>query len=151
MSLIYFSINRLKSHILFLCKNFMFSDFTWNKHFCSRKWWSDTPSLALPPFLYGSGKSTAKLPTINFKSHSRTRRTTTSCYTTNCAKSTAKSATTTTWATKRCKRRWREKKRKHEIDGLMIKVNVSLIYGVKNKISWTLIDVIKLGVAPKLK
>ena len=28
-----------------------------------------------------------------------------------------------------------KKKRKHEIDGLMIKVNVSLIYGVKNKIS----------------
>ena len=28
----------------------------------------------------------------------------------------------------------KRKKRKHEIDGLMIKVNVSLIYGVKNKI-----------------
>ena len=32
----------------------------------------------------------------------------------------------------------------------MIKVNVSLIYSVKNKICWTLTDVIKLGVASKL-
>ena len=95
--------------------------------------------------------STAKLPTTTFKSHSTTRRTTTSCYTTTCAKPTAKSATTATWATNRCKRRWREKKRKHEIDGLMIKVNVSLIYGVKNKICWTFPDVIKFGVALKLK
>ena len=55
--------------------------------------------------------STAKLPTTTFKSHSTTRRTTTSCYTTTCAKPTAKSATTATWATKRCKRRWREKKK----------------------------------------
>ena len=37
------------------------------------------------------------------------------------------------------------------MDGLMIKVNVSLIYGMKNKIFCTLPDVIKLGVASKFK
>ena len=49
------------------------------------------------------------------------------------------------------KKKMKRKKRKHEMDGLMIKVNVSLIYGMKNKIFCTLPDVIKLGVASKFK
>ena len=30
-------INKLRSHMLYTCKNFMFSDFTWKKKICSRK------------------------------------------------------------------------------------------------------------------
>ena len=49
LSLMYCSINKLKSHMLFTCKNFMFSNFTWKKKFCSRKWWG----IPDPSFLYG--------------------------------------------------------------------------------------------------
>ena len=41
LSLMFCSINKLKSHMLFTCNNFMFSDFTWKKKFCSRKWWEE--------------------------------------------------------------------------------------------------------------
>ena len=37
LSLMSCSINKLKSHMLYTCKNFMFSDFTWKKNICSRK------------------------------------------------------------------------------------------------------------------
>ena len=33
------SVNKLKSDMLFTCRNVMFSYFTWKKRFCSRKWW----------------------------------------------------------------------------------------------------------------
>ena len=33
LSLMFWSINKLKSHIFFTCKNFMVSDFTWKKGF----------------------------------------------------------------------------------------------------------------------
>ena len=33
------STNKLKSDTLFTCKNAMFSDFTWEKKFCSKKPW----------------------------------------------------------------------------------------------------------------
>ena len=49
LSLMSCSINKLKSHMLFTCKNFKFSDLTWEKDFCTRKWWGDwRPSC--PPF-----------------------------------------------------------------------------------------------------
>ena len=50
------SINKLKSHMLFTSKNFMFSEFTWEKNFCSRKWWKGGGKGVLAPrspFLYG--------------------------------------------------------------------------------------------------
>ena len=43
------SINKLKSHMLSTCKNFIFSNFTWKKNFWSRKWWG----IPAPSFLYG--------------------------------------------------------------------------------------------------
>ena len=39
LSLMSCSIKKLKSHMLFSCKNFRFSDLKWEKNFCSRKWW----------------------------------------------------------------------------------------------------------------
>ena len=33
LSLMFSSINKLKSHMLFACKSVMFSDFTWKKNF----------------------------------------------------------------------------------------------------------------------
>ena len=50
LSLMPCSINKLKSHMFFTCKNFMFSDFTWKKIFCSRKWWGRGGWDPLPPF-----------------------------------------------------------------------------------------------------
>ena len=47
LSLMPCSINKLKPHMLFTCKNFMSFDFTWKKN-CSRKWWG--PNASLPPF-----------------------------------------------------------------------------------------------------
>ena len=48
------SINKLKSHIFFTCKNFMVADFTWKKRFCSRKLWRGggewCSPLTSPPF-----------------------------------------------------------------------------------------------------
>ena len=49
LSLMYCSINQLKSHMLFTCKSFMFSNFTWKKNFSSRKGWG----ISAPSFLYG--------------------------------------------------------------------------------------------------
>ena len=48
LSLMSCLINKLKSHMFFTWKNFMFSDFTWKKNFCSRKWWGG--ATPLPPF-----------------------------------------------------------------------------------------------------
>ena len=35
LSLMFCSINKLQSHMLFTCKNFMVSDFTWKKNFAA--------------------------------------------------------------------------------------------------------------------
>ena len=45
LSLMSCSMKKLKSHMLFTSKNFMFSDFPWKIIFCSRKC-----CLGLPPF-----------------------------------------------------------------------------------------------------
>ena len=47
LSLMSCSTNKLKFHMLFTCKNFKFSDLTWEKNICSRNWWGG--GLALPP------------------------------------------------------------------------------------------------------
>ena len=47
LSLLSCSINKLKSQMFFACKSFMFSEFTWKKIFCSRKWWVRSVGLAL--------------------------------------------------------------------------------------------------------
>ena len=41
LSLMSYSINKLKSQMLFTYKNLMFSNFTKGKIFCSRKWWGE--------------------------------------------------------------------------------------------------------------
>ena len=48
LSLMSFSINRLKPCILFFCKIFMFSDFTWKKISAP----GNSPAPPRPPFLY---------------------------------------------------------------------------------------------------
>ena len=55
MSLMSFSTNKLKFQIFLAYKNFIFSDFTWKKNFCSRKWWGGGGRLVPlpPPFPYG--------------------------------------------------------------------------------------------------
>ena len=57
LSLMSCSTNKLKSDTLFTCENAMFSDFTWEKKFCSKKHWEGVPSapppLPPPPFFYG--------------------------------------------------------------------------------------------------
>ena len=58
LSLISCSLNKLKSHIIHMqkfYKNFVFSDLTWKKNFCLRKWWRGWRPPA--PFLYGPIKS----------------------------------------------------------------------------------------------
>ena len=55
------SINKPKYQMFFTCKNFMFSDFTRKKDFCSRKWWGGGEEGGggggshppWTPFLYG--------------------------------------------------------------------------------------------------
>ena len=60
LSLMSCSINKLKSHLLFTCKSFLFS-ILWGKNFyCSRKWWwwwwwwggATLPLLSLRPCRY---------------------------------------------------------------------------------------------------
>ena len=54
LSLMSCSINKLKSRMLFTCKKCMFSNFTWKKYFCSKKWGRGGGAGAPPaPFLYG--------------------------------------------------------------------------------------------------
>ena len=48
LSLLYYSINKLKFHVLFTSKNFVFSDLAWKKRFCSRKWWTSWRPPAPP-------------------------------------------------------------------------------------------------------
>ena len=48
LPLMSYSINKLKSHMLLTCINFMFFNFTWKKTFCSKKWWKAGPSNPPP-------------------------------------------------------------------------------------------------------
>ena len=81
------------------------------------------------------GKPTAKLPTKIFKSHSTTRRCNKLLYNKLCQiNSQQQNQQQPQHEQQKDVKEDEEKKRKHEIDGLIIKVNVSLIYGVKNKI-----------------
>ena len=55
LSHISYSMNKLKSHMLFTYKNLMFFDFTKKKIFCSNKWWWGlVPPLpiSLRPWIY---------------------------------------------------------------------------------------------------
>ena len=49
LSLMSCSTNKLKSHMLFTCKNFMFSDFTWKKHFLLQEMWDGGRGADVPP------------------------------------------------------------------------------------------------------
>ena len=50
LSLMSCSINKLKSHMLFTCKNFKFSNFTWEKQFLLQEMVGGLPPPAPPPF-----------------------------------------------------------------------------------------------------
>ena len=52
------SINKLKSHLLFKYKNFMFSNFMWKKHIFLQEMVGPGGGggAPLPPFLYGPDK-----------------------------------------------------------------------------------------------
>ena len=51
LSLMFFSVNKLKSHLLFACTNFMLSNFTWKKNFVPQNgvggWGGITPPTHL--------------------------------------------------------------------------------------------------------
>ena len=50
LSLMPYSINKLKSYMLFTSKNFVFSEFMYKKKkFCSRKWWNKFCSSVYGP------------------------------------------------------------------------------------------------------
>ena len=40
--------------MLFTCRNFMLRDFTWKKHFCSRKWWWGGWRPCTPPLFFST-------------------------------------------------------------------------------------------------
>ena len=72
LSLMFCSVNKLKSHLLCTCTNFMLSNFTWKKNFVPRNGvgggmgWTNTPYLpTLCMALYQSRRS-RKTASINY-------------------------------------------------------------------------------------
>ena len=67
LSLMSCSTNKVKSHMLFTCKNFMFSNFTREKKICFRKWWWSWRPLP-PPLSFSTAlnihKKTSALESI---------------------------------------------------------------------------------------
>ena len=44
--------------MFFTCKKFMCSDFTWEKDFCSRKWWGESPAQVFSCEFFEISKNT---------------------------------------------------------------------------------------------